>query len=165
MSASLGFSSVYWDPSSSTEERAVLRNPHQCLLPWKPKAERTHFEAPEERFLKSDCYTDALDVIHSFGICPISLLQISLVKVNSLYNKSKTKCSAAFPESVSGRGVTKTGTGARTKGKTDSWGNTSPPGRTVLSLSGRPWRNVMSSHGPGHSWWRRWSLIWSFRKR
>lgn len=89
-----------------------------------------------------------------------------LSKLIHFTTKAKpNKCSAAFPESVSGRGVTKTGTGARTKGKTDSWGNTSPPGRTVLSLSGHPWRNVMSSHGPGHSWWRRWSLIWSFRKR
>lgn len=45
--------------------------------------------------MKSDWYIYALDVFHSFGMCPISLLQICHVKVNLLHDESQSKRSAA----------------------------------------------------------------------
>lgn len=72
--------------------------------------------------LKSDCHRYTLNVFHSFAICPISLLQISHVKVNLLYAKSKTKHLAAFCANVLGRQVTRTGTEVKNKGKPRSHG-------------------------------------------
>lgn len=72
--------------------------------------------------LKSDCHKSTLNVFHSFAICPISLFQISHVKVNLLYAKGKTKCQAAFHANVLGKLAAKTGTGVQSEGKTRAHG-------------------------------------------
>lgn len=72
--------------------------------------------------MKSDGHKSTLNVFHAFAICPISLFQISHVKVNLLYAKGKTKCQAAFHANVLGKLAAKTGTGVQNEGKTRAHG-------------------------------------------
>lgn len=157
-------------PFQQQKEKVILKSSHTGSPYWTRKAEWIHSEVSATRkylsdILKSDGHKSTLNVFHAFAICPISLFQISHVKVNLLYAKGKTKCQAAFHANVLGKLAAKTGTGVQNEGKTRAHGRIPAQLWELCSAclvfkqrKGCPVMDLATAI------WRRWSLVWTLRK-